>query len=427
MSGDIVEYNIGSPDGFGYVIELIKKTQGGEKRYGVSRFVSEFNIYESLNTKGMSMTMGFVDGAGLIQAIGFTTGDMVEITLYKDANGKKINRQFFILDITDGDRTVNSQGRTYSMTGLGMAAYMDKKSTVNKSYKGLLSSALAAICKDYLGVNNVNVEPTRGERTVLMPGFGAFTVIDWICKHALTDSGNKDSLYYFFENADGYQFKTLRKIIADAQTHQYTLTPDSNFSKDATDIFRLLDFNMCAIGDHVEKMEEGIFENELMQFNHLDRTITSTKFAYKDSYKDVHILGVNPTVQFDDAYKQWVTDPSEERMGIRNHTRIRSDDAAYGQFNGLTEKYGHTVAQGRLFNQIQYAASMFGNSALRSGDIIEIDAPEFSSKDAKGQDYLTNGKFLIMNIRHQVVGGEKYYTFCDVIKEGLDTALVKVS
>lgn len=427
MASDVVEYNMGSPDGFGYQIDLIKKTLGGEKRYGVSRFVSEFNIYESLNNKGLSMMMGIVDAAGLIQAIGFQTGDIVDITLYKDPNGKKIKRQFYVLDISDGDRTTNSQGRTYTMTGLTKAAYMDKKSTINKSYKGLLSTAIVSICKDYLGVDLTDIEVTRGERTVLMPGFGAFTVIDWISKHALTDAGNKDSLYYFYESADGYHFKTLRKIIADAQVHAYTLTPDSNFGNDATDIFRLNDFTMARIGDHVEKMGTGIFENELMQFDHFNRTITSKKFSYKDSYQDVHILGTNPTVAFDETYDQWVTDPSEERIGVRNHTRIRSDDAAYGQFNGLTEKYGHTVAQGRLFNQIQYSGSMFGNSSLRAGDILDVDAPEFAAKDVKGQDYLANGKFLIVNIRHQVIQGEKYNSFVDCFKEGTDRAMAKVS
>lgn len=426
MSGDIVEYNIGAPDGFGYVIELVKKSDGQEKRYGVSRFVSEFNIFESVSNKSMSLMLGFVDAAGLIQAIGFTTGDIIDVTLYKDANGKKVSGLFYVMDIADGDRTENSQGRTYTITGLTRAAYMDKKSTVNRSYKGTLSSALVAIAKEYLDVDVKDVETSRGERTVVMPRFGAFQVIDWICKHALSDSGSKDSLYYFYETSDGFHFKTLRKIIADATTYTYTMSVDSNRNEDATDIFRLLDFSMVQVGDHVEKMEKGIFENELMQFNHLDRSITSNKFSYKDQYSEIHLLGPNPTTQFDKNYDQWVTDPSEERIGIRNHTRIRSDDAAYGQYNGLTEKYGHTVAQGRLFNQINFAASMFGNSALRAGDIIEVDAPEFAAKETKGLDYLANGKFLIVNVHHQVIQGEKYWTFCDVVKDGLDTALTKV-
>ena len=420
MAKNFVQHNIHSPEGFAYAVSLIKDTSSGEKEYDVSNFVSEINVWESLFAKSMQCLIGFVDGAGLVEHIALEPGDQIEITIVKDQNDVKINKRFYILSIDQGNRVTNSQGRTYTIGAVTKAAHMNKLANVIRSYKGTLGESLQSIARDYLSINDVDIEPTSGYRTVCMTGLSPFNIFDWISKQALSANGRTDSLYYFYETADGFKFKTLRKIVEEANTHNYTLTVDKNKQHNEKDIYSIMDFHQNQLGSQHSRIDGGLYQNELMQFDIINREIKSKKYKYSDDYDKIHVIGKNPVTDLQVNYPKWIN-PETKNKGTTASLRIRSDETAFGQTNTLEQKYNHTLAQGALFNQISLSMSFFGNPKIRSGDLIDIEAGDLSAKEQKELDFLLNGKFLIANVRHRIVNAEQYVTHIDVFKDGFDT------
>lgn len=419
---DLIVYNKGGLDTFQYSINIVKPDGTS---LGMGQFVSEFNVWESMFAKSIQFKMGLVDAAGIIAKFGVTTGDVVSITLaINDNDANKIVSDFVILEVGDGDRTDNSQGRTYTISGLHRSAHLNVKNSVIKSYNASYSDIVSSICSDYLMVANVEVEASSGTRQLVSPGNNPFDVIGWCCKNAQNAAGDADSLYFFWQTADGHKFKTLRKIIADANVHSYTVGVDKNQMGDETDIFRILGFQQLKLGHQTDRTAGGLYENELMQFNHLNRNITATKKNYPAEQASVQVLRKQPVADLGSVANNWISDPAITTRGLASNVKIRSDDAAIGQVNSYQEKYSAATMQSQLFNQIGFALEVHGNPSIRAGDVIDIDAPELSSVNNKGKDFVLHGKFLIADVRHRVWHAEHYRTYLTVYADGYDTAVM---
>lgn len=416
---DLIIYNKDGLDTFQYGIELVKPDG---TRLGIGTFVSEFNVWESLFAKAMQFKMGLVDAAGLIGKFGITTGDTVSLSLaLHDNDTKKIVVDFVILEVGDGDRTDNSQGRTFVISGLHMSAHLNQLSTVTESYNATLSDIVTTICSKHLEIDSIEVEPTAGARKMVSPGNNPFDVIGWCCKNAQNAAGDKDSLYFFWQTSDGHKFKTVRKMIADATVHPYTVAVDKNAVGDETDVFRILGFQQLKLGNQTQRTTGGLYENELIQFNHLNRNINGTKQNYVDQQKGVQVLRKQPVADLTQVANTWISDSSSKIRGNAAHVRFRSDDAAIEQQNTYQEKYHASLMQQQLFNQIGFALEVHGNPSIRAGDVIDIDSPELSSVDNKGKDWVLHGKFLVADVRHRVWHAEHYRTYLTVYADGYDT------
>jgi hypothetical protein len=190
-------------------------------------------------------------------------------------------------------------------------------------------------------------------------------------------------------------------------------------------VFRIENYQRNSAGNQTDRLHSGLMENELLQFNIKNQTFTTKKFQYAASHQEIHVLSSNPIGDLQQNIKAFQSDAANsQHMGLSAHVKVRSDESAYGQFNGVQHKFGHTTAQGRLINQISYSVAMKGDPSLRAGDILDINAPELSATGGgKGYDPLFNGKFIVINVRHQVTDGVSYMTTCDIFRDGPDTAI----
>jgi hypothetical protein len=418
---DIIVYNKGYNDTFQYSVQIVKPDGTS---IGVGRYVSEFNVWESMQAKAMQYKMGLVDAGGMVAQFGVQTGDTVSISLaISDNDPNKITQDFVILSIDDGDRVDNSQGRTFIMSALDMAAHLNGLNPVTKSYTGSFDQIVQGVCQDYLEIDpdDLDVEAAAGTRTLVSPGAKPFDVIGWCCQQAQNASADKDSLYFFWHTADGFNFKTVRQAVADANTHSYTVAVDKNAAGDTTDVFRILNFKQLKLGHQAQKIQGGLYENELMQFNHLNRNINSTKQNYANNASSVAVLRQQPLADLSEVSNTWISDSDSNVKGLSATLKIRSDDAAIGQQNSYQNKYNQATMQQQLFNQIGFSIEVYGNPAIRAGDILNVNAAELSAKTNKGQDWVLNGNFLIVDVRHRVWHAEQYRTFMTVYADGYDT------
>jgi hypothetical protein len=416
---DLIISNQGGLDTFQYGIELAKAD--GSATLGIGKFVSEFNVWESMFAKAMQFKMGLVDAAGIVGKFGIQTGDLVNVDLALNENGDKISTQFVILEIGNGERTDNSQGRTFVISGLHVSAHLNQLKPVTKSYNGSFDQIVQGICSDYLQINDLDAEPASGTRKLVPNGGKPFDVIGWCCKNAQNGSGDADSLYMFWQTADGHKFKTLRTQLADADVWEYTMAVDKNQSQDSSDVFRVLNVQQLKLGHQATRTAGGLYENEILQFDHLNRNISSTKKNYADQQQAVHVLRQQPVADLNQVSNKWTSDSSVSTPGLAAMVKVRSNDTAVEQQNSYEQKFNAATMQAQLFNQMGFALEIYGNPGIRAGDIIDVDAPELSSAANKGKDWVLHGQFLVADVRHRVYHAEHYRTYLTVYADGFDT------
>lgn len=423
MSAPVLYFhNKGKIDGFAYGLQLIKN--GSNRVIDIGSMVTSIDVYESLNNMAMSMVVEIVDAANAFVNYGFQPGDQLHLVLFNNQKDtKNVDITLSILTIHNGNRINNSKARTYSISAVDKSALNNKKATVIKSYNDKTSNIIKDICTNLLGIpsSKLSIEETTETLKYISTKHSPYNFIKSLYSCGISSKHGSGQSFYFYQTADGFFFKSVKGIISDAQQSNniwnYSLSVDKNQEGNQTDFRRIIDYVHHGISNQQNRMS-GVFESELIQFNHLKRNITSNTFVYKDHYQDVQLLGKKPVVDLKHNYKDWITASNNNIMGQRSFVMIRPDPTAFNIVNTYAENFHKALAQNGLFKQINYHLHLNGNAQMRAGDLIKISASEISGVTQSRPDSLMNGTYLIVNLHHAVRVGEIYKTFTDVASDG---------
>lgn len=415
-------HNKGKIDEFAYGLQLIKNGSG--RIIDIGSMATSIDVYESLNNMAMSMVIEVVDAANAFVNYGIQPGDQLHLLLFnRQKDSKHVDVTMSILTIHNSNRINNSKARTYSISATDKTALANKKATVAKAYSDKTSNIVKDIAINQLGVDsaNLSVEQTSETLKYISTIHTPYDCIKSLCPHAVSSKHGAGQQFYFYQDSDGYYFKSLKGIISDAQQSNnvwnYNLSIDMNQAGDQTDFYRIIDYVHHGISNQKNRMS-GVFESELIQFNHMNRSIKSKTFKYQDNFQDVQLLGKKPVVDLNHNYNDWVTESNNDIMGVRSFVATRSDPSAYGIVNTFADNFHKAVAQHGLFKQINYHLHLNGNAQMRAGHLIQISTNEISGVTQPRPDALMSGTYLIINLHHSIRVGEIYKTFCDAASDG---------
>lgn len=417
----IYYHNKGKIDAFGYGLQLIKNGSG--RTIDIGSMVMSVDLYESLNNMALSMTVQIVDAANALVNYGIQPGDQLHLLMFnRQKDSKNIDVTLSILSLSNSNRINNSKARTYTLSAVDKTALTNKKATVVKAYNDKTSNIIQDICTSTLGIksDNLTVEQTTETLKYIGTVHAPYDCIKAVIPNAVSSKHGAGQQFYFYQTPDGFFFKSLKGIITDSQSNNvwnYTLSVDRNQSGTGDDFLRIIDYVHTGLSDQQNRMS-GVFENELIQFNHMNRSIKSKTFNYKDSYDSIQLLGKKPVVDLDHNYNDWVTSSNNDIMGVRSFVAIKGDPTAYGVVNTFQDNFHKAVAQHGLFKQINYHLHVNGNAQMRAGDLIHVATNEISGVTQPRPDALMTGTYLIVNLHHSMKVGELYGTFVDVASDG---------
>src|SRR5574337_12529 len=419
----IHRHNENKIDSFGYGVQLIKNGTG--RVIDVGSMVTMFDIYESVSTMAMSMTVGFVDASNAFVKYGFQPGDQLRVLLFNDEGDKKrIDVTMPIMTFSDINRIENTKGRTFTAYATDKSAMLNKKGTVLSAFEDSPTNIIKIVSQKFLGIDpkKLTVESTTGSLKYIPTNTVPYNVISSLCSQSLSSEYGAGQSFYFFQNADGFFFRSLKGIIESAKTANsvwnYTLSVTSNMTGVAGgDFYRIIDYVHHSTGNQPSRMG-GLFESGLIQFNHLNRSITISNFKYKDNYKQIQTLSTNPVVDLNNNYDDWTTDVEHSVPGTQSFVVVRSNPEAYGIIDSYANNFHQALSQTMLFRQNMYFLHINGNARLRAGDLMKITAKEISAATNPDPDELMSGTYLILNVRHSMQAGEVFRTTLDITTDG---------
>jgi hypothetical protein len=422
---ELRRYNPEGFDAFTYGVDIIKATSN--KEYNVNAFVDDLSVWESLFAKSMQAKLMLTDGAGLMDQIALQPGDKVRIVAFKGVEAeKKLDKVFEIMSIQMGSQAVNKQGRSYNLSCVTMPAILNKISVVSKSLSGKLSEMAATVAKDYLKIDDeiLETEETDGDKkNVVMPGYKPFKMLQWLANHAVSVAhGESNSFYLFYEDRDGFRFKSLKSIISDATHHEYTMTGDDTRFGGKDDVFRIISFQQNRIGSNASRLDNGMLENELLEFDVLGRKMSSKRFDFSQQGDSIRLINTSGVMDIANNFEELRGAPADTRArGILGALKIRSSEEGFDETNTYGRKHGSLIAQKTMFNQLSYTFTMGGNPGMKAGDLIVVNAAALSADDQRELDPYLNGLFLIANVRHKITAASEFITVIDVFKDGYDS------
>jgi len=332
---------------------------------------------------------------------------------------------FYVSSITDVISEAQRESFTLHLTS--REAITNETSRVVKKYKKApISESIRLILKDVLKTEKIGtIDPSLNSYSFIGNQRKPFTVLIWLASKAVPDiSKDASAGFVFFQNRDGFQFRSIDKLILQEPkaVYIYSEVQQSYDEKDkkANNDFKILNYSTEKNQNLIEKLRLGTYCSYRMFFNPLTFEFTNEKLGV---FKLEDYQGKSKTLGQEIVLPK-ISNSANVDLG-NVPTRIITQCLDVGTLekdvsfdtNGDPFKYQSQVLMryNTLFTQTLNMMVPL-NTNLRAGDIIECQFPRVSRSDAKEFDKEQSGLYMIKELCHHF-DTENSYTSLKLVRD----------
>ena len=382
------------------VVELKVTTNGSDTLDFVSSFIS-FDIYESIFAPGVIAYISILDAKNIVNEAKLAGGEKVSFA-FKTPGGQDAEYKFVLNAIKDSEASAGQKSKSYRLECVSQEAFDARSQYVSKKYDLMhFSEMVEDIFNNFIeSKKNLEVEETKGTFRYVVPNTKPYQAIDLIRRRSISPE-NKSSSYVFFENRDGFYFKTIEKIFKEGSVVK-------EYVQNATignDFVNANPNNIIAMetpqqGSMSRTIASGNMSQDYRTMNF--QTLDYKKKNIKDPSKGMKTGGADPDNRIPQNLKDKygkedkpnkisvVPTNNERQLGAGRNTEIASSSP--GQI-----AYADALAASTV------KLSVFGDTDLKAGVLIKADLLQKSDSTAQpGVDTSLSGKFLVSALRHMV-------------------------
>lgn len=370
-----------------HIINFINLINFNGKKYDVSQIMQKLIIYEDLISKGYQHgSISMLDDNALHLNLPIIGQEWLEVSFKTRTNGGYVGRteyvkKYKIVSVEDLSKQKDSGNQVLVLNFVSEGFWLSETHLFSKSYKQTLTSDLVTdLMVTALGLT-VEVEPTLYPRDWIIPNIQAFDFIYRLTNES-TSKENLSSDYRFFENIDGFHFKSMytlaqadfkqRLNVGAANVQEYDRLQASDQKKD--------------VHFDIERQARGGLNVTIDELDTIQKRSVRAQSDY-NAYRTAY-TGMNPAPLYLGALDY----PSDM------YYRISSGNQAY-QANRETDinQRVKRVMNRTLMDSSQHTLKIPGSIDLKLGDTVWLNF-EYNSQI----DQTTTGKYLICKIKHEI-------------------------
>jgi hypothetical protein len=285
-----------------------------------------------------------------------------------------------------------------------------------------IDQSVSNIIKDYLKTDKIGkIDKTSNKYGFIGNLRKPFTVLVWLASKAVPDiSGDSTAGFVFFQTKDGFQFRSIDKLIVEKSKATYTFTEVNKSSIDRDNDFNILKYSTNRNQNLLEKLRLGTYASVRTFYNPLTFEFTSQEkglFKLSDYSDKLKNLG-------DDLNLPKISDSSNISLGdipTRIITQILDigtiEEDVSRDKNSDPQKYqSQSIMRYNILFTQTLNMTIPSNTNLRAGDIITCEFPKISSSNSKEMDDDQSGLYMIKELCHHF-DTEGSYTSMQLIRD----------
>ncbi len=386
------------------------------------------------------------DSMGYIELLNMNGTEFLKMTFAKINGNAEIDKTFRVYKIDKRKLENNMYTESYCLYFCSEELLLSEQYKVCKSYpQSTISDNVYDILSNELGVSDdkLDIDETYGLYDFLIPTIKPFDAINWMSNYARPSVGLPGADMVFFENKNGFNFKSLQKLTTQTPYYNYAYNPKNVSPEDMhQNVYNVTTYEILNSFDTLHGINSGIFANKLLSVDVLTRRLKTTDFDYKAYDSESKTLNKARVVNsYENRYGDKLTDTSQAvyKMAFTNFNqkivpyiedagRVPEDDEAEGgTFEGpavgsdiFAETFiPHRTAQLALANYIRIKISVPGDPGLTVGLTLDFSLLTLNPNN-KTPDAFYSGKYLITAVRHMITMNE-YKTVLELAKESVPT------
>ncbi|AGH06703.1 hypothetical protein Sn250709_014 [Synechococcus phage S-RIM2] len=428
------------------IIKDGKKLKNDAGEYELKEFVRGFEIFESIGSATLEAKLIIQDTAGLINTL--TGTELFEIRLI----GSIIDRTFYMRSYSLESRSkINQDSETYIVNLVSDEFIKNEcvnvfgNSRVIFNNKTETSQVVDTILTDkrFLKTRkNVYLEETLNKHEFIIPNWRPFDTIYWMTERSIRKTktgGVLQNGFAFYENALGYHYKSLDKMIEDirdmsetketnytsGQTRLYTYgySPKSVEQTQATDQFKISTITFPDEKNFLMGLRHGAWSGFSIGFD--PATISSSKMGEStDMSVDAHRYKIselwskmshlntgqgNPIEKMDTSVRQLIDFPKRVRYTMLPNQIFdpKYKNQPQKNYEELVELQAYQWMRIESLKNVKLQITIPGNLDLYVGSGINIIMPTTQKSGEKPKiDERYSGRYMIASLTHSTTGAK---------------------
>ena len=430
--------------------------------YDITDLVHRFDYFESITSPMISGTLVMVDsGANLISSLPIQGTERIVITLIAP-NNEEHTYDLHVYKI--GSRFGAERFQTYTLGLISKEGLLNEGIRITKTLKGKANDIVKSLLKDYIKTDKeVDQENTKFNIIFNAGKRSPFAVINSIQSKSVansstaketeskgtskttssnssvsslksTDSSDYSSVtgsagYFFFENKDGYVFKSIDTLCEGKNSAgTYFQEPiDVNSPPDK----KILSIDFLNEIDILSKLRTGAFSSVICYYNFSTGAYEEYVYSLDKSYNSMKHMGSQKGLPY--GQKELAKYPTRVMSMILDHeTWYDGEDIASPEKkdggDGATQfpdyqKYYMAQSISRLnsLTNQKVQIKINGTPSMKVGDSIDIMIPNQVTGEQKiveKYDPEHSGTYLISEVNHVFDTKKKRcYTFLTLIRD----------
>ena len=375
------------------------------------------DYYESIDSPTISMNLTFIDVDQVIGRKGISGGEYINLTVQVDGfdDFKLTQKKHNLMLNSVRDIVTETNKQVATLEFVSVESIINETARVNKKFAGNVSQTVfELLIGDKKGIQTTkNLDKHDATNSYSFVGNlkRPFDTVQSLCPKS--QSSTKNFGFLFYENFDGYHFKSIEKLLEQEPSFTYTHT-DKPYDQD-TGAFKILQNKMVQTNDIGMNLRMGMYANRTIYVDIVNGTKEIVDFKISDFNLKRPPKLLNGIEDFPTRLMLRVNDMAVAQKGSKKKEEQPTNELAVYQ----NKSY---IRNNLLFAQ-SFKISTSLNPDLRVGQVIEIKLPfkkgdGESKTDSYGNERTNDpsGKYLISGLR-QIIGGQKSESQLTLIRD----------
>ncbi len=367
--------------------------------------VLQIQIFEDLFSPFITGILSLKDTLDLSNVLPLIGEETLELRVTTPQLGSKIDGKFHIYKMADrvvlGDRAAG-----YELYFMSYESLVDTNKKNSKVYSGKISDIVPTFVKDKMDGLETDkkfiVEETRNSIKYISNFWSPVKNLTFLADNAISQSQSPS--YLFFENRDGFNFKSL-ELLYEGQVFQQFIfdkyTRDQfpmggNILNIDEDFKRISTYDIPVSYDYLDRLRSGMLSSKLMSYDSTKKTYTVRNYSAQTRFGSQKHLNPNPLFS--------------SKATHRSNARQIVYPRAFETFTSFGDTTNAKIVQERIsFLKMAESNKMIINVAGRLdytvGKVVTVSMNKMqpiSQRETQRDiaDTINSGKYLIAAINH---------------------------
>ena len=288
---------------------------------------------------------------------------------------------------------VNAELTRYTLQLVSDEFFVSNQTPIKQSFSRMTISDMVESSFSFLkSSKKIDIESTDGVYDFIIPNWSVFKTINWFAEKAIS-SDRKGANYLFYEDFDGFKFKSLETLFEQDIYRKYFQGNRGilDEEEEQDEIVRnIYDFTVEKTFNVLQNQNSGMYSSSLLTHSLLDRKIKSYDFNYKESFAEYSHLEKNKLlpdevdgIDYSNSSSNKYFLPANSQFKPERYFQIRKSQMQ--QLNGIT---------------IEIVVS--GDFKINIGSIVSLDimSPQLRTSRIKSDDRYFSGKYIVSAVKH---------------------------